>query len=83
MDGKELFFLHDDKVWAIDVKSNGSGLDIGNARCLFKPPNRFWWGNPFYDVTPDGKHFLMVITREETPAGINLVVNGTADLKRN
>jgi len=69
-------------VWAVDVKSNGSGLDIGNARSLFKPAHGFWWGNPFYDVTPDGKRFLMFITSEETPATINLVVNWAAELKQ-
>jgi Tol biopolymer transport system component len=80
-DGKELFFLANDKMVAVDAKSNGSTLDIGNARFLFDAHPWFWQGG-VYDVTPDGKRFLMVIANERTPPTINLVVNWTADLKR-
>jgi Tol biopolymer transport system component/DNA-binding winged helix-turn-helix (wHTH) protein len=81
------------KMMAADVKSSGSSLEIGSARPLFdahpwfgaNPPsmlrNGFWQGT-VYDVTPDGKRFLMVTAAEAIPATINLVVNWTADLKR-
>jgi hypothetical protein len=98
-DGKELFFLAGGSLqaagnmMAVDVKSNGSSLDIGNARPLFDAHPWFgaipgslvrqgFWQGTVHDVTPDGKRFLMVTASEGTPATFNLVVNWTADLKR-
>jgi DNA-binding winged helix-turn-helix (wHTH) protein/Tol biopolymer transport system component len=102
-DGKELFFLVGGashhypvalagKMMAAEVKSNGSSLDIGNARPLFDAHPWFdanlssiqtgFWQGTVYDVTPDGQRFLIIIPGEATPASINLVVNWTADLKR-
>jgi DNA-binding winged helix-turn-helix (wHTH) protein/Tol biopolymer transport system component len=103
-DGKELFFLAGGissrdraalagKMMAADVKTNGSILEIGNARPLFEAhpwlganppsmPQQGFWQGTVYDATPDGKRFLMVVASEATPATINLVVNWTADLKR-
>jgi Tol biopolymer transport system component len=79
-DGKELFFEHEGKMWALEVKSKGSRLEVGNARPLFEAHSWFW-GGPVYDVTPDGKRFLVVAPSEGAPETINLVVNWTADLK--
>jgi DNA-binding winged helix-turn-helix (wHTH) protein/Tol biopolymer transport system component len=81
-DSKELFFLDEGEMMAADVKSNGSSLDIGDARFLFDA-HPWWWAGQVYDVTPDGQRFLMVTASEGTPATINLIVNWTADLKRN
>jgi DNA-binding winged helix-turn-helix (wHTH) protein/Tol biopolymer transport system component len=80
-DGRELFFMDEKKVMAVDVKPNGSSLDIGNARALFDA-HSLVWGDPVYDVTPDGKRFLVVTVSDGTSETINLVVNWTADLKR-
>jgi Tol biopolymer transport system component len=91
-DRKELFFLAAGRIMAADVKSNDSSLDIGAARSLFEahpwleanPSSYFqgFWQGSLYDVTPDGKRFLIVTASEGAPPTINLVVNWTADLKR-
>jgi len=80
-DGKELFFLSEGKVMAAEVKANGSGLDISNPQLLFDPHAGFGpWAH--YDVTPDGKRFLVATVGEGGSAPMNLVVNWTADLKK-
>jgi serine/threonine protein kinase/Tol biopolymer transport system component len=80
-DGRELFFLSEGKMMAAEVKTNGSGLDIGNAQLLFDAHSGFG-GFAHYDVTPDGKRFIVATLGEAGSAPMNLVVNWTADLKR-
>jgi hypothetical protein len=79
-DGKELFFLSEGKLMAAEVKTNGSGLDIDNARLPFETHTGF---GPYahYDITPDGKRFLVATLNEGGSAPMNLVVNWAADLK--
>ncbi len=80
-DGKELFFLSEGKLMAAEVKANGSALEIGNIQLLFDPHSGF---GPYahYDVTPDGKRFLVATLGEGGSAPMNLVVNWMADLKK-
>jgi serine/threonine protein kinase/Tol biopolymer transport system component len=80
-DGKELFFLFEGKLMAAEVKANGSSLDIGNARLLFDAHSGF---GPYahYDVTADGKRFLVATLGEGGSVPMTLVVNWTADLKK-
>jgi dipeptidyl aminopeptidase/acylaminoacyl peptidase len=80
-DGRELFFLSEGKMMAAEVKTNGSGLDVGNARLLFDAHSGFG-GFAHYDVTPDGKRFIVATLGEGGSAPMNLVVNWTADLKQ-
>ncbi|PYS60380.1 MAG: hypothetical protein DMF74_18790 [Acidobacteria bacterium] len=80
-DGKELFFLSEGKLMAAEVKANGSSLDISNPQLLFDAHSGFGpWAH--YDVTPDGKRFLVATIGEGGSAPMNLVVNWTADLKK-
>ena len=80
-DGKELFFLSEGKLMAAEVKANGSSLDISNPQLLFDAHSGFGpWAH--YDVTPDGKRFLVATVGEGGSAPMNLVVNWTADLKK-
>jgi Tol biopolymer transport system component len=80
-DGKELFFLSEGKIMAAQVKETGSGLDIGNAQLLFDAHTGY---GPFahYDVTRDGKRFLVALVGEGGSTPLTLVVNWTADLKQ-
>ena len=80
-DGKELFFLSEGKLMAAEVKANGPGLEIGNAHLLFDAHTGF---GPYahYDVTPDGKRFIVAAYGEGGSAPMNLVVNWMADLKK-
>ena len=79
-DGRELFFLSEGKMMAAEVKTDGSGVDIGNARLLFDAHTGFV-GFAHFDVTPDGKRFIVAALSEGGSAPMNLVVNWTADLK--
>jgi eukaryotic-like serine/threonine-protein kinase len=80
-DGRELFFISEGKMMTAEVKPNGSGLDIGNARLLFDAVTGFGPGT-HYDVTPDGKRFIIAAIGEGGAAPMNLVINWTADLKQ-
>jgi serine/threonine protein kinase len=66
-DGRELFFIaHDGKVMAVDVNGSGANFQHSRPRHLFTttaPEER----NPEfpYDVTRDGKRFLMVEPAKE------------------
>ncbi len=80
-DGRELFFLSEGKLMVADVKTNGSGLEIGNAQLLFDAHSGFG-GFAHYDVTPDGKRFIVATLGEAGSAPMNIVVNWTADLKQ-
>jgi eukaryotic-like serine/threonine-protein kinase len=80
-DGKELFFLSEGKMMAAEVKTNGSDLQIGNAQLLFDAHSGFG-GFAHYDVTRDGKRFIVASVGEGGSAPMNLVVNWTADLKQ-
>ena len=70
-DGKELFYLTGDAVVAVAVRSDGT---IGAPRRLFDRSNYYLrYG---YDVSPDGKRFLM-IRRDEgsVPRQLNVILN--------
>jgi hypothetical protein len=68
-------------MMVVEVKTNGSGLEIGNAQLLFDAHSGFG-GFPHYDVTPDGRRFIVATLSEGGSAPMNLVVNWTADVKK-
>jgi Tol biopolymer transport system component len=81
-DGKELFFVSNDrKLMSVDVHTVGGSVQFTVPRTLFqtqlKTPTLGW---P-YDVSPDGKHFLMNVTTATTPS-VTLLVNWPALLKK-
>ena len=81
-DGKEIFFLSpENKLMAAAVNASGSNLQIGNAETLFEihpanPPGYH------YDVTKNGKRFLVDSIKEGNFQPLALIINWTADLKR-
>jgi serine/threonine protein kinase len=81
-DGKEMFFLTpENKIMAVAVNVKGATLEVANAEALFdvhpaNPPGYH------YDVTSNGKRFLVDTTKEGNSASLAVVVNWTADLKR-
>ncbi len=85
-DGKELFYLsRTKKLMAVGVQEDGDTLAIGSAQTLFQTnPPATQWASWTYDVTPDGKKFL-VVTRQPAPPSaesITLVANWPALLKK-
>jgi len=82
-DGKEVYFLGDDKTLrVVEVDSKGRTFIVGRERVLFQT-------NPMisglaipYDVTGDGKRFLVCTVKGETSStSVTLVVNWDAELK--
>jgi len=80
-DGKELFYFTSDNVLtAVEVKTSASGLELGAARPLFTFQLRALRGA--FDVSADGRHFLVnTIANEDLPP-LMLVTNWTAELKK-
>ena len=84
-DGKMLFYRCGDQVWAVEIREGG-GFSPGKPRLLFEKPG-YGWGAPIrtYDLSPDGKRFLMVKEEQRKPAPVTelmFVENWFEELKR-
>ncbi len=85
-DGKELFYVAPDKkLMVVQVKAEGNRFEVGVPQPLFEmrignlPGN----GSPFYDVTSDGRRFIVSTVVEETaPTPMSVVLNWNAGLKQ-
>jgi Tol biopolymer transport system component len=77
-DGRELFYISEGKVVAVAVKL-GPVPTLGVPHLLFDAPSAIRFG---YEVTADGKNFLLLEPNgEDLPARINVVLNWPAELK--
>jgi len=79
-DGKELFYIAaDQKMMAVSVKTS-AGFEHGAPVPLFETRT---WSLPGYDVTADGKRFLMVSpVGQDSSASMNVMVNWQAGLRK-
>jgi eukaryotic-like serine/threonine-protein kinase len=81
-DGKELYFVSaDSKLTAVEVTARDATVEIGIAQALFET-RLFLSPGTHYDVTRDGKRFLIDVAGEGSSVPIMLMVNWTAELKR-
>jgi eukaryotic-like serine/threonine-protein kinase len=89
-DGKELFFVErDGALMAATVQPQGSGLEIGIPKPLFKA-NFFLGGvtQPVielfeqYDVTGDGRFLVNAKTEQQAAVPISVILNWAAGLKK-
>jgi len=89
-DGKELFFVErDGALMAATVQPQGSGLEIGIPKPLFKA-NFFLGGvtQPFvelfeqYDVTSDGRFLVNAMAEQQAAVPISVILNWSAGLKK-
>jgi eukaryotic-like serine/threonine-protein kinase len=83
--GKELYYLTlDNRLMAAEIKEANGSLQVVTTKTLFQTaaaPTRTG-GSP-YDVTPDGKRFLVdTQTSDQTSALLNIVENWTSELKK-
>jgi serine/threonine-protein kinase len=83
--GGELFYRAGNKVMGVEIETE-SGLSAGNPRVLFEGRYLSTTGSfPFYDVSPDGKRFLM-LKRDDSetaaPTQIHVVLNWFEELKQ-
>jgi Tol biopolymer transport system component len=83
-DGKELFYITDMKLMAVEVKTDGHSFEATVPKPLFDRPfplAALGWNH--YIVTPDGQRFLFNATAEEGESSmINVVVNWPAGLNK-
>jgi Tol biopolymer transport system component len=83
--GRELFYRNGDKMMAVDLATQPS-FAASKPRVLFVGKYELTPGMfPYYDVSPDGKRFLMLKPSdagESAPTQINVVLNWFEELKR-
>jgi eukaryotic-like serine/threonine-protein kinase len=79
-DGKEIFYLSsDNQIMAAEVEEQGNSIRVRPAQALFRAAVAPSYSP--YDVTPDGKKFV-INTLSEPSTPLTLVVNWTANLKK-
>lgn len=84
-DGKELFYISSDrKLMAVEVKGEGATFESSVPKTLFEMRIRGLPGpRNYYDVSHDGKRFLVASTPEEAATQpMTVVLNWQSDLKR-
>jgi len=80
-DGKELYYLNGNKLMAVEVHPDGESFHAENPRQLFETPLPLPARNR-YDVTADGRRFLINTPLEEKGrATFTVVLNWPALLK--
>ncbi len=82
-DGKEIFYMGPDRrLMAAEVEAKGGVLEVGQVRPLFGATGMAQ-GNPLYDVSADGQHFLFrTFPEQKSGDPLTLVQNWTAGLKK-
>jgi eukaryotic-like serine/threonine-protein kinase len=82
--GRELFYRNASGVMAADLETK-PGFSARKAKVLFEGPYLQTSGSfPYYDVSPDGRRFLMlkpVESQASTAKEINVVLNWWEELK--
>jgi Tol biopolymer transport system component len=81
-DGREIYYMgSDNKLMAVEVKPSGAVFEVGSPRELFtlKGPGGRGYG---YDVTADGKRFLVNSRIEGAITPITVVLNWPRKLKK-
>jgi len=79
-DGKELYYMDlTYSLFSVPVKNTGSSLQFGVAEKLISN-----WSAPqvFYDVSPDGKKFLLDRVAQQVSQSVTVITDFTAGLKK-
>jgi Tol biopolymer transport system component len=80
--GREVFYRNGGKMYAVDVSAE-SAIAVGKAHLLFEGPYSLSQiGSPNYDVSRDGRRFLMLKPEAAAPPPVNIVMNWFDELKR-
>src|SRR5262249_33791103 len=88
-DGKELFYLAPDgTLMVVAIRSgstSGTHFEWNGPQHLFRTGTRTFLNSQSfnYDVTADGRRVLVNTPPDEGTQSVNVVVNWTAELKRN
>ena len=81
--GRELFWRNGDKVMAAGVEAHGTFVTTKPLLLFSAAYMRHWQGTPDWDISPDGKRFLMikVSDTESAPTQLNVVLNWFEELR--
>ncbi len=82
--GRELFYRIGNEMMVVDITYQPA-FSASAPHVLFTGNYEYTWGEvPNYDVSPDGRHFLMIQTVEpETNLGpIGIITNWFEELRR-
>ncbi len=84
-DGRELFYIStDNRIMSAEITEQESSLLIGKVQSLFRVNPVPFAGGSNYDVTGDGKKFVVAsLASSQESEPLALVVNWNALLKRN
>ncbi len=81
-DGKELYFVFDGQIMAVDVTQKDASLQLGTPHALFKATTVTGTSGP-YTVSADGKKFVMnTVPPQSITEPLTLITNWPADLKQ-
>ncbi len=80
-DGKELFFRQGRRMMAVEIQTEPQFAG-GRPRRLFEGDYRDGTFQPGYDVSPDGKRFLMVRGQLFGGGEVNIVLNWLEEVER-
>jgi eukaryotic-like serine/threonine-protein kinase len=79
-DGREIYFVGSVvHLVAAKVNPHADSFEVGSSESLFEMRNVLALGAPF-DVSPDGRRFLVLTQPEVSASPMMLVLNWTADL---
>jgi serine/threonine protein kinase/Tol biopolymer transport system component len=79
--GRELFFRAGQKMMAVQLTFDETSVRIGRPQTLFEG-NYLEWSGANYDVTRDGKQFVMVRTATANTRTLSVRLNWTTELAR-
>jgi WD40 repeat protein len=79
--GRELFFRAASKMMVAELAFNGTSVRIGRPQTVFEG-DYLDWGQPNYDVTADGKQFVMVRTANANTRTLSVRLNWRTELER-
>jgi len=78
--GKEILYLDDhSRMASVEVTAHGESVELGKPQILF-PTQPVGAGQ--FEITPDGKRFLMMQAPVENSSSLTLVVNWPQELKK-
>ena len=77
--------MKDDQLVAVTL--DGQGSPVGQERVVLYAPKlgdlQFQTDSPFYDVMPDGEHFVMLLSPQyPSPTHYDIVVNWSEELRQ-
>jgi eukaryotic-like serine/threonine-protein kinase len=80
-DGKELYYLQNDRLMAVPIRSSDLRLEAGKPELLFEAPFGPT-GRSSYVPSRDGQRFLVNMRAEQPGHPLTVVLNWASELKR-